>query len=86
MKIKNFLNYIIKLKFIIWKETFNLEKINELWNGLNLLLDKNIKEKKDITIELERIQNDFRKIKTKEHKEKIDLFNLIINHILWRKK
>jgi len=75
---KEILLYIFELKFLLPKETLNLEKINKLGYKLNKLMYN----KKYSKYELLEIKLDFQEIKTKEHKEKIDFFIIIINDLL----
>lgn len=63
------------LDIFLPQETKNLWRINILGGKFNSYLDKSF---------LKEIKKDLLKIKTEEHKEKIDLYLTMINTILWK--
>lgn len=84
---KELLLYILELKFLLPKETLNLEKINKLYQRVNNLMEeKPILEKEVYYTELIKVSIELWEIKTKEHKSKIDLLYFLIKSLLWVKQ
>lgn len=83
---KEILLYILELKFLLPKETLNLEKINKLYERVNnLMAEKLMLEKEQFYIEIIKVRIELGEIKTKEHKSKIELLYFLIDSLCLRK-